>query len=294
MANLKPAIFTPNNPTAPRICPELAVEIGLNESLILLQLEFWIRLSGSIQKDGRYWIYESLTDFQGIFSFWSLSTINRAILSLEEKKLICIGNFNKYKYDRTRWFCLNSTGIKELKTVCLIDDWAFQNESSICQNDKRSMQNETRPSQNDTTIPDLSPDLSPENTVVADAPSVPDTPTTFGEWHKIIKETNNRQAVLRQMCETLYPGLDPPAFSYIGKVARKVGGAGRLADLLWQHSTRPPTGDLLAYIQGVAKGNGRANTSGHSTPTKPGSDSVETIRRKMAAAIEERNREAFG
>ena len=60
--------------------------------------------------------------------------------------------------------------------------------------------------------------------------------------------------MLRQMCEVLYPNRDPPAYGYLGKVAKKVGGAGRLADLLWQHSTRPPTGDLLAYILAVAKG----------------------------------------
>jgi len=82
----------------------------------------------------------------------------------------------------------------------------------------------------------------------ADAP-----PTTFPDWQEAIKESKNRPATLRWMCEVLYPGLDPPDYSYIGKVARKVGGAGRLADLLWQHSTHPPTGDLLAYIQGVAK-----------------------------------------
>ena len=56
------------------------------------------------------------------------------------------------------------------------------------------------------------------------------------------------------MCEVLYPNRVPPAYGYLGKVAKQVGGAGRLADLLWQHSTRPPTGDLLAYIRAVAKG----------------------------------------
>jgi hypothetical protein len=55
------------------------------------------------------------------------------------------------------------------------------------------------------------------------------------------------------MFAILYPGLDPPDFGYIGKTAKAVGGAGRLAELLWQFSTRPPTGDVLAYIQAGAK-----------------------------------------
>jgi len=60
----------------------------------------------------------------------------------------------------------------------------------------------------------------------------------------------------------LYPNRDPPAYGYLGKVAKKVGGAGRLADLLWQHSTRPPTGDLLAYILAVAKRKGAKQSPG--------------------------------
>ena len=69
------------------------------------------------------------------------------------------------------------------------------------------------------------------------------------------------------MIEVLYPNRDLPAYGYLGKVAKQVGGAGRLADLLWQHSTRPPTGDLLAYILAVAKGK----------RDKPSSEPVEEV-----------------
>jgi len=87
---------------------------------------------------------------------------------------------------------------------------------------------------------------------------------TFQQWQKQIKETTNRPEELRKMCIALYPGLDPPSHGRIGTVAIKVGGAGRLAELLWQHSTRPPTGKLMSYIQGVAKNNGRPNA--HQNP----------------------------
>lgn len=130
----------------------------------------------------------------------------------------------------------------------------------------------------------------------ADPPDTPsespepknEVPTTFQEWHTTVKDSKNRPAVLRKMCETLYPGLDPPAYGYLGKVAKKVGGAGRLADLLWQHSSRPPTGDLLSYIQKVAKGNGNGSykrNNGSSPP--PGGDSLAEIQRKLADAFEE-------
>ena len=96
------------------------------------------------------------------------------------------------------------------------------------------------------------------------------TPSTFQEWHQAVKDSRNRPATLRWMIEVLYPGLDPPDYGYIGKIAKQVGGAGRLADLLWQHSTRPPTGDVLAYLLKVAKGgnhgNGQRKTTGEPPP----------------------------
>jgi len=99
--------------------------------------------------------------------------------------------------------------------------------------------------------------------VGADAPAADAaqdaTPSTFPEWQERIKGTRKRAPVLLRMIETLYPGLSPPSYGYINKVAKEVGGAGRLADLLWQHSTRPPTGDLMAYIRKVAQNGKRGN-----------------------------------
>lgn len=176
-SNHRPALFTLNNPTAPRLNPELASEIGLNESILFLQLEFWLRLSGTQQDDGRYWIYESVTDIQSIFPFWGRATINRIIHSLEEKELIDVGNFNQYRYDKTRWFTLNRTGINRLTSVRIFDWWVsdendeetdlaeddlFQNGTGSDQNGTGLFQNGTRSAQNGTTIPDLSSDLSPD------------------------------------------------------------------------------------------------------------------------------------
>ena len=113
-------------------------------------------------------------------------------------------------------------------------------------------------------------ELNPKETK-SPASAGPDGPSTFADWQSLLEpEGGNRPAILRSMHLSLYPGRDPPSFGYIGKVARKVGGAGRLAELLWQNSTRPPTGDVLAYVQGIAKGkkhgtdsDGRISIQGH-------------------------------
>jgi len=174
----RPALFVLNDATAPRLNPELAKEIGLNESLLFLQLEFWLRQSGTLQEDGQYWIYESVTEIQSVFSFWGRATINRIVHSLEKQQLIQVGNFNKHKYDRTRWFTLNRTGIDRLQSVRIFDWWVSQNETAetadLFQNGTGSDQNGTRSAQNGTTIPDLSPDLSSEIPAVADSAQEPE------------------------------------------------------------------------------------------------------------------------
>lgn len=96
-------------------------------------------------------------------------------------------------------------------------------------------------------------EVGPGVAAPATNPGAPVPPATFQKWQDLIKESKNRPATLRWMFAILYPGLDPPDYGYLGKTARGVGGAGRLAELLWQFSTRPPTGDVLAYIQAGAK-----------------------------------------
>lgn len=85
--------------------------------------------------------------------------------------------------------------------------------------------------------------------------SGPETiPVNFAEWQKLLKSADNQPAALRFMFCTLFPeAVDKPSYGYLGRVARQVGGAGRLAELMWQLAARPPTGDALAYIQAMAK-----------------------------------------
>ena len=142
---MRKRIFVLNEPFAPRLNPALAEEIGLNESIIFLQLEFWISISDN-EYEGKKWTYQSLRNIQKFFKFFSKDTINRAIKSLENQKLIEIGNFNKYKYDNTRWFTIDYEGANSLKSVTV-----SQFQGGLSQNDTGLYQNET-------TIPETTPD----------------------------------------------------------------------------------------------------------------------------------------
>ncbi len=57
----------------------------------------------------------------------------------------------------------------------------------------------------------------------------------------------SRPAILQGIYRMCFSG-DPPAYGYLGKVANSIGGAGRLAERLWELTAKPPTGDVLAYI----------------------------------------------
>jgi len=168
----KNRMFIINEPNAPRLSPALAVEIGLVESVLLLQIEFWIAISQHY-RDGHMWTYQSLEDIHETFPFWSTSTINRALHRLVEMELITVGNFNHSAYDRTRWFTLNEVGLARLQSIRLISI----NESSstpTCKSPFAKLANGS--SQNDTTIPETTTETTTEITENARVPRARDAP----------------------------------------------------------------------------------------------------------------------
>lgn len=181
MAAKRPQLLTFNEPSAMRINRDLAEEIGLNESILLLQIEYLIAIAAH-EREGKLWTYQSLAELHEIFPWWSPATISRTIKSLQGKELICVGNFNKKAYDRTQWYSLNPVGIDKLHSIAISqnakwevadtdaisqnDKWTFQNEKSILQNDDMDhvkMQNGSH--QNETTIPKTSAKTSSEKVV---------------------------------------------------------------------------------------------------------------------------------
>lgn len=138
---------------------QLALEIGLNESMVLLQIAFWIKCAPDENyRDGQWWTYQSIRDLhEKSFAFLSLSTVARTLNKLVNLGYLVEANYNKNSYDKTRWFALNEAKLAELTSIKIImrDDISIlQNESSMCQIDTPIIQNDTGGvCQNDTTIP---------------------------------------------------------------------------------------------------------------------------------------------
>lgn len=141
-------LFIINDPTMLRVIPSLAEEIGLNESIVLLQIEYWISISNN-EMEGRKWTYQSVRDMhEKAFPFWGKSTIHRTIRNLVDMGYLVEDNFNKKKYDKTGWYALGDK-ISNLKSVSLI-----KIEVDLSQNRTTPSQNGTRSNQNGTTIPE--------------------------------------------------------------------------------------------------------------------------------------------
>lgn len=97
---------------------ELAVMIGLNKSIVLQQIMYWInhnKEKGINFKDGRYWTYKSITSWQThYFPFFSISTLKRIFKSLVDSNLLLAERFNKDKRDQTNWYSINEEKLEEI------------------------------------------------------------------------------------------------------------------------------------------------------------------------------------
>lgn len=88
------------------VLPALAVEVGLNEAIVLQQIHYWLSKSKH-EHDGRTWIYNSINEWCKQFPFWSEKTIRRTLSSLEKQGILLKGNYNKLKIDRTLWYSID-------------------------------------------------------------------------------------------------------------------------------------------------------------------------------------------
>jgi hypothetical protein len=89
-------------------------------------------------------------------------------------------------------------------------------------------------------------------------PDPPPLPASWPEWEDALFSGRNPIALIRAMIEQLYPNQEPPSYGHIGATAKRMGsgrnGQRRLMALIWEHSTRPPSGDLLPYLLRVHQG----------------------------------------
>lgn len=93
---------------------DLACAIGLNEAVVLQQVNYWLQKSNH-EIDGKVWVYNSMNAWQDQFPFWSYDTVKRIFSSLVKDNLLISGNYNKSKMDKTKWYTINFSRLGEIE-----------------------------------------------------------------------------------------------------------------------------------------------------------------------------------
>ena len=120
--------------------PSLAAALGsADEAIVLQQLHYWLSRTNNVQKDGHKWIYNSMADWLKQFPWIkSRARLNRYFDDLENRGLIITGNFNKAKFDKTKWYRIDYDALTDL------EQRLYQNEStSDSKQDNGVSQNES-------------------------------------------------------------------------------------------------------------------------------------------------------
>lgn len=88
---------------------DIAKDVGVEEAMMFSNINFWVEKNRKDEDDyhfhnGKYWMFNSILDFAEQYSFWTPAKIRRIIKNLIEKGYIETGVFNKFGYDKTKWY----------------------------------------------------------------------------------------------------------------------------------------------------------------------------------------------
>lgn len=100
------------------VLPSLATVIGLNNSIALQQLHYWLQNpKAGVTRNGIKWVYNTYGDWQSeSFPFWSLSTIERTFRSLEKRGLVISEQLDAKKHDQRKYYRINYAALEALET----------------------------------------------------------------------------------------------------------------------------------------------------------------------------------
>ena len=134
---------------------DIAKKYGVNEAIFIHNLYFWIKknkANGKHLYDGKTWTYNSTAAFEELFPYWSRQQIDRIITKLRKEGLVFLGNHNKVKFDRTRWFALSESIIA-----------FYECDKSIYRNQEIHLSESINGNiEIDEPIPDSKPDSKPD------------------------------------------------------------------------------------------------------------------------------------
>lgn len=154
------------------VLPQLAKLIGLNESIVLQQLHYWLQKSNN-NEDGYTWVYNSYPKWQEQFPFWGIDTIKRVLTRLEKNGLVISGAYNKYAFDKTKWYRIDYDKFAlTMRAICTDDEGNLHRPIPETTTETTTKINDTNVSLSNDPLLDNS--LSPKSKVNPDVESLID------------------------------------------------------------------------------------------------------------------------
>jgi len=167
-------LLIPESPM--QFLPSLAVVLDEASALFLQQLQYWVYHSRLVI-DGKYWVYNTLDQWNLQFYFWSKSKLQRTIKHLQNYEvegeiyhLILIENHNKNRANQTQYYTIDYDELDRLMPI--VEQLAQKHKQEILQNSP-SLKNLLK------RDPDAIYRLHPDLYVPAQDSPVPDTETRF-------------------------------------------------------------------------------------------------------------------
>ena len=91
---------------------EDAMKYGVEKAVVLSNIRFWLNNNknkdlSAVKHDGYYWMYNTAKDLSNVLPYFTQSKVQRLLKQLEDDGVLIVGNYNKVKYDRTKWYTLS-------------------------------------------------------------------------------------------------------------------------------------------------------------------------------------------
>lgn len=101
-----------NKPQMHHFDVEDAMKYGVEKAVVLSNIRFWLNNNKSkdlstVKHDGYYWMYNTAKDMSNVLPYFTQSKVQRLLKQLEDEGVLIVGNYNKVKYDRTKWYTLS-------------------------------------------------------------------------------------------------------------------------------------------------------------------------------------------
>lgn len=101
---------------------EIATQYGILEAVLLNNFWFWIRKNEENDfnfHDGKYWTFNSIKAFHGLFPYATEKQIRSALEHLKAEELIETANYNNDKFNRSLWYTLTEKGRLAVDGKCI-------------------------------------------------------------------------------------------------------------------------------------------------------------------------------